>query len=80
MEKFSFDKRLKSMLNLDLRRLFTSPLLYIVVGSCIVVPILIFVMVSMMEGSPMTDQYGNAILDELGNPVLMEGFKNVCKC
>ena len=77
MEKFSFDKRLKSMLKLDLRRLFTSPLLYIVVGSCIVVPILIFVMVSMMEGSPMTDQYSNAILDELGNPVLMEGFKNV---
>lgn len=74
---FNFKKRLSSMIKLDFRRLFTTPLFYIIVGVCLVVPILIFVMVSMMEGSVMTDQYGNTILDEFGNPVLMEGFKNI---
>lgn len=77
MEKFNFKKRLSSMIKLDFRRLFTSKLFYIVVASCLVVPILILVMTSMMEGSPMTDQNGNSILDKYGNPVLMEGFKNV---
>jgi ABC-type transport system involved in multi-copper enzyme maturation permease subunit len=65
------------MTKLDFRRLFTSKFFYIIVGSCLIAPILILVMTQMMEGSPMTDQHGNPILDELGNPVLMEGFKNV---
>ncbi len=76
-EKFSFKKRLTSMIKLDFRRLFTSRFFYIIIGSCFVAPILILVMTQMMEGSPMTDQHGNPILDEFGNPVLMEGFKNV---
>lgn len=76
-EKFSFKKRLSSMVKLDFRRLFTSKFFYIIIGSCLIVPILILVMTKMMEGSPMTDQYGNPMLDEFGNPVLMEGFKNV---
>lgn len=76
-EKFSFKKRLASMIKLDFRRLFTSKFFYIIIGSCLIAPILILVMTQMMEGSPMTDQHGNAILDEFGNPKLMEGFKNV---
>ena len=76
-EKFNFKKRLSSMIKVDFRRLFTSKFFYIIIGSCLVTPILILVMIQMMAGSPMTDQHGNPILDELGNPVLMEGFKNV---
>lgn len=76
-EKFDFRKRLTSMIKLDIRRLFTSKFFYIIIGSCLIAPILILVMTKMMEGSPMTDQHGNAMLDEFGNPILMEGFKNV---
>lgn len=76
-EKFNFKKRLSSMIKVDFGRLFTSKFFYIIIGSCLVTPILILVMIQMMAGSPMTDQHGNPILDELGNPVLMEGFKNV---
>lgn len=76
-EKFTFKKRLTSMIKLDFRRFFTSKFFYIVIGSCFIAPILILVMTQMMEGSPMTDQHGNVIIDELGNPVLMEGFNNV---
>jgi len=76
-EKFSFSKRLSSMIKVDFRRMFTTKLFYIVIGCCFIAPILIFIMTSMMEGSPMNDQHGNPILDKDGNPVLMEGFKNV---
>ncbi|MBQ7912546.1 MAG: hypothetical protein IJ308_02230 [Clostridia bacterium] len=47
-ERNSFAKRLKSMLKVDFRRAFTMPLLYIMVGACFVLPILILVMTSMM--------------------------------
>lgn len=76
-EKYGFKKRLSSMIKVDFRRMFTMPRTLIIIGICFVVPILIFVMTSMMEGTPMTDQHQNPILDEFGNPVLMEGFKNV---
>ena len=76
-EKYSFKKRLSSMVSLDFKRLFMSKFFYIIIGSCLLAPVLILIMTQMMEGSPMNDQYGNPILDELGNPVLMEGFKNV---
>lgn len=76
-ESFSFKKRLKSMISLDIRRLFISKSFYIIICSCLIAPILILLMTSMMAGNPMTDKNGNIILDELGNPVYMEGFKNV---
>ena len=76
-ESFSFKKRLKSMITLDIRRLFTSKSFYIIICSCLIAPILILLMTSMMAGNPMTDKNGNIILDELGTPVYMEGFKNV---
>ena len=44
-------KKLKSMLKVDFRRMFTTPLFYIVTGTCLVVPILILVMTTMMDGS-----------------------------
>ena len=50
-EHNSFSKRLKTMLSVDFRRMFTMPLLYIMIGSCLVIPILILVMTTMMDGS-----------------------------
>ncbi|MGN0691549.1 MAG: hypothetical protein ACI4K7_04280 [Oscillospiraceae bacterium] len=43
------------MLKTDFRRMFTMPLLYIMVGICLVVPILILVMTTMMDGSVSVD-------------------------
>ena len=68
--KKSFGKRLKSMLRLDLKRTFVSPLFYIMVGICLVVPILILVMTTMMDGSVSTNP-------QTGEQTVMEGFKNV---
>lgn len=44
-------KKMKNMLKVDFRRMFTTPLFYIVTGICFVVPILILVMTTMMDGS-----------------------------
>lgn len=49
-EHNSFGKRLKSMLKVDFRRMFTMPLVYIMLGIALVVPILILVMTTMMDG------------------------------
>lgn len=51
-EHYSFEKRLKSMLKVDFRRMFTMPLLYIILGICFVMPILILVMTTMFGGEP----------------------------
>ena len=48
-EKNTLKKRLTSMLGVDVRRMFTSPLFYIMVFSSLVIPILIFVMTTMMD-------------------------------
>ena len=56
-EKTTFVKRLKSMLKVDFKRMFTMPLVYIMAGVCFVMPILILVMTSMMpstQGDPTT--------------------------
>ncbi len=77
-EKITLAERIKSMLAVDFRRMFTIPFFYIMAGIALIMPILILVMTSLMEGTPMTDsQTGQPILDEFGNQVLMEGFKNV---
>ncbi len=77
-EKITLAERIKSMLAVDFRRMFTIRFFYIMAGIAFVMPILILVMTSLMEGTPMTDsQTGQPILDEFGNQVLMEGFKNV---
>lgn len=65
----SFGKRLKTMLCVDFRRMFTMPLLYIIVGSCLVIPILILVMTTMMDGSV-------SVNPQTGAETVLEGFYN----
>lgn len=49
-EKQSTVKRLKTMLKVDFRRMFTMPLVYIMAGVCFALPILILVMTTTMGG------------------------------
>ena len=69
-ENNTFKKRLKSMFAVDFRRMFTSPLFYIMVGISLVIPILILVMTTMMDGSVSVDP-------QTGAETTIEGFKNV---
>ena len=50
-EKISFRKRTKSMLMVDFRRMFKSRLFYILIACSLVMPVLMTVMMSMMDGS-----------------------------
>ena len=54
-EHNSFGKRLKSMLSVDFRRMFTIPLFYIMVGIAAVIPILVLVMTTAVSGSVTVD-------------------------
>ena len=47
----TFGGRLKSMLKVDFRRMFTQPLVYIMLGVSLLMPILILVMTTMMGGA-----------------------------
>ena len=70
-EKNTFEKRLKSMLCVDFVRMFTTPLFYLLVGICFVIPILILVMTTMIEGTV-------TVNPQTGIPSEpMEGFDNV---
>lgn len=64
---FNFTKRLKSMLKVDFRRVFTMPLVYIMAGVSLVIPILILVMTTMMSGET----------DPTTGAEAMQGFTNV---
>ena len=66
-EKQSFAKRLKSMLKVDFKRMFTMPLIYIMAGVCLILPILILVMTTMMGGET----------DPTAGAEAMEMFTNV---
>lgn len=68
-EQNGFGKRLKSMLKVDFRRMFTMRLLYIMAGICLVMPILILVMTTMMDGSVTVDP-------QTGVETVIEGFDN----
>lgn len=57
------------MLHVDFRRMFIQPLFYIMVGTCLVIPILILVMTTMMDGSV-------SVNPQTGEETVMEGFKN----
>ncbi len=73
MEKSSnvnFSKRLKSMLKVDFQRMFKSKLFYIMFGIALVMPVLILVMSTMMNGTVSVDP-------QTGAETIMEGFKNV---
>ena len=54
-EKSSFGKRLKSMLKVDFRRMFKSKLFYVLIACALVIPILMTVMMTMMDGSVSVD-------------------------
>lgn len=69
-ENNSFGQRLKSMVAVDFRRMFTMRLLYIMAGICLAVPILILVMTTAMDGSVSVDP-------ETGVETVMKGFDNV---
>lgn len=69
-ETNNFSRRLKSMFKVDTRRLFLSPFFYIMVGISLVVPILILVMTTMMDGTV-------SVNPQTGQETVMEGFKNV---
>ncbi|MBQ8322550.1 MAG: hypothetical protein IJX91_01140 [Clostridia bacterium] len=69
-ETNGFKKRLKSMLKVDFRRMFTTPLFYIMVGISLVVPILILVMTTMMSGT-------TTVNPQAGVETPMTGFDNV---
>lgn len=69
-ENNTFKKRLCSMLAVDFRRMFTSPLFYIMIGISLVIPILILIMTTMMDGSVSVDP-------QTGAETVIEGFKNV---
>lgn len=68
-EHNSFGKRLKSMLKVDFRRMFTMRLFYIMAGICLVMPVLILVMTTMMDGSVTVDP-------QTGVETVIEGFDN----
>lgn len=68
-DKYTFKKRLNSMLGVDFRRMFTSRLFYIMIGISFVMPILILVMTTMMDGT--------ISVDKNGVETVIEGFENV---
>lgn len=75
MEKVSFErntfgKRLRTMLSVDFRRMFTMPFLYIMVGVCLIMPVLILVMTTMMDGTV-------SVNPQTGVETVVEGFDNV---
>ena len=68
--KNTFSKRFGSMLKVDFKRLFLSRSFYVIVAACLVAPILILVMTTMMDGSVTVDP-------NTGVETVMEGFDNV---
>lgn len=68
-ESNGFGKRLKSMLKVDFRRMRKSKLFYILNACALVIPILITVMMSMMDGSV-------SVNPQTGEETVMEGPEN----
>lgn len=66
----TFGRRVKTMLAVDFRRMFTQPLLYIAAAASLVMPILILIMTTMMDGSTTTNP-------QTGEVTVIEGFDNV---
>ncbi len=66
-EKFTFSKRLGSQLRVDSRRMFLTPLFYILLGIAVAVPILILVMTTLMDGSV-------SVNPQTGEETIIAGF------
>ena len=69
IEPVSFGKRLSSMLRVDFKRMVKSRLFYIIIATALLVPVLMTVMMSMMDGSESIDQV-------TGEVTIMEGPEN----
>lgn len=69
-ESQTFVKRFKSMIKVDFRRLFTTRLFYIMVGVSFIIPILVLVMTTMMDGTV-------SVNPQTGVETVIEGFDNV---
>lgn len=69
-ERNTFGKRLGSMLKVDFRRMFKMPFVYIVVAACLVMPVIILVMTTMMDGTVSVDP-------QTGKETVVEGFDSV---
>ena len=67
--KNSFLQRLGSMMKVDFRRMFKSKLFYILIASALVIPILMTVMMTMMDGSV-------SVNPQTGEETIMEGPEN----
>ncbi len=65
--KNTLGKRMGSMLRVDSCRMFLTPLFYILLGIAVAVPVLIFVMTTMMDGSVSVDP-------QTGKETVIEGF------
>lgn len=65
--KNTFSKRLGSMLSVDSRRMFTTPLFYIILGIAVAMPILILVMTTVMDGSV-------SVNPQTGEETVMQAF------
>lgn len=63
-------KRLRTMLHVDFRRMFTQPLIYIMLLAAFVIPILVLVMTTMMDGT-------TTVNPQTGVETVVEGFDNV---
>ena len=66
----SFSQRLKSMLKVDFRRMFRSKLFYIMIACALLVPIVMTVMLTMMDGTETVNQ-------QTGEVTVMEGPESV---
>ncbi len=66
-EKSSFAGRLGSMLKVDFRRMFTTRFLYIMVGICLAMPVLMLVMTTSLGGAPADPSTGAAAMDTFTN-------------
>lgn len=66
-ERYTSGKRLKSMLKVDFRRMFGTKLFYIMLGISVIVPVLILVMTTMMDGSV-------SVNPQTGEETVMEAF------
>ncbi|MBQ3015546.1 MAG: ABC transporter permease [Clostridia bacterium] len=69
-ESFSFGKRVKSMLKVDFRRMFRSRLFYILAATALLIPIVMTVMLTMMDGKETVNQ-------QTGEVTVMEGPESV---
>ena len=68
-EKISFSDRLRSMLKVDFRRMSKSRLFYILLACALIMPILMTVMMSMMDGSV-------SVNPQTGEETIMQGPEN----